>query len=358
MCLGPPTACRRSSGLSRPAPEIFERARWFLHAADYIAGCLTGEFGLSDTSNALKTGYDLAALRWPDFIENELGIPKDRLPRVVLPGERIGQVGSRAAAETGLPAGTPVLAGATDGTAAQFASGAAQPGEWNSTLGTTLVLKGIARELRPDPLGRVYFHRHPEGWWMPGGASSTGTDWIAQEFPGIEIAELDRQAAELVPTSLIRYPLAKKGERFPFIHPGAVGFTLGEAADPMDRYAAGIEGMGLVERLAYDTLREIGLEVGDRVYITGGGTRSLFWSRIRASVLGKTLVQPAVTETAFGAAILAAAGCWYGSVSQAAQAMVKITRSIEPDLRWQNKYDDTYGQFIVELRRRGYLTAE
>lgn len=336
-------------------PDVFNQARWFLHAADFLSGKLTGKWGVSDSSNALKTGYDLLDLCWPAWIEGELGIPLEQLPRVVLPGQPIGQVCLRAAEETGLPTGTPVYAGATDGTAAQFASGAMQPGDWNSTLGTTLVLKGISRTLRPDPLGRIYSHLHPEGWWMPGGASNTGTEWIQQEFLGREIEWLDRQAEPLVPTALVRYPLVKKGERFPFVHAGASGFTAGTPRSPAERYAAGIEGMGLVERLAYDTLQSIGLGVGEQVYITGGGTRSAFWSRIRASVLGKTLHQPEVAETAFGAAILAAAGAWYGSVSQAAQHMVKMRRVITPDPALHAAYQETYALFLSELGQRGYL---
>lgn len=339
-------------------PALFERTRWFLHAADYITGRLSGEWGVSDSSNALKTGYDLEALRWPDFIEAGLGIPLQRLPRVFLPGQPIGVVCARGSQETGIPRGVPLYAGVTDGTAAQFASGAAQPGEWNSTLGTTLVLKGIARELRPDPLGIVYSHRHPEGWWLPGGASNTGTDWVARDHPGADIGELDRQAAGFFPTALTRYPLAKKGERFPFFHAGAQGFSIGEPRGLIDGYAAGIEGMGMLERLAYATLERLGLEVGERVYITGGGTRSALWSRIRSSVLGKTLVQPAETETAFGSAILAAAGCWHTSLSQASAAMVRLLQTIEPEPALARAYNMKYQAFLAALRERGYILGD
>ncbi|MBE0699826.1 MAG: carbohydrate kinase, partial [Anaerolineaceae bacterium] len=247
------------------------------------------------------------------------------------------------------------FAGATDGTAAQLASGASQPGDWNSTLGTTLVFKGISREMRLDPQGRIYFHRHPEGWWMPGGASNTGTDWIGQDHPGADLDDLGRQAAAYVPTHLLRYPLMKKGERFPFIHLEAVGFLIGDSSAPVERYAAGLEGLAMVERLAYDTLQSIGLEVSDSVFITGGGTRSPVWSRIRASVLNKTLLQPAVTETAFGAAVLAASGCWFAAASQAAAAMVQISGTINPDISLAPIYQQKYSQFISEMEKRGYL---
>jgi len=336
-------------------PDLFARTRRFLHAADFIAGRLTGDYRYSDTSNALKTGYDLLDLCWPEFIERGLGLPLDRLPEVVPPGARVGQVWRGAAEETGLVPGTPVMAGATDGTAAQLASGAAEPGDWNSTLGTTLVVKGVSRILKTDPLGRVYSHRHPEGWWMPGGASNTGADWIQHEFPGADLEILNQQAAELIPTGRVRYPLLKRGERFPFIHPEAQGFIVGQPADQMEGYAAGLEGLALLERLAYEMLGAIGLEVGERVFITGGGSKSLLWSKIRASVLGKILVQPQVAETAFGAALIAASGCWYAGLSQAAGQMVRAAQTIEPDPDLNRRYAGQYRQFVAELLRRGYI---
>ncbi|MGE5221351.1 MAG: FGGY-family carbohydrate kinase [Omnitrophica WOR_2 bacterium] len=335
-------------------PELFVQTHRFIHAADFINGHLTGDFCVTDTSNALKTGYDLLDFRWPDFIENTLSIPLWLLPEVVLPGIQIGQVSMQAAQETGLAPGIPVFAGATDGAAAQIASGAVQPGDWNSTLGTTLVLKGIAREIIPDQKGRVYFHRHPEGWWMPGGASNTGTEWIKVDHPGDDPANLDRLAEPYLPTSLVRYPLAKKGERFPFVHKEASGFFSGEPSDGNEYYAAGLEGLALLERLAYTMLPAIGLEVGERLYITGGGARSTLWSQIRASVLHKVLKQPAVPETAMGAAIIAASGCWYGSLSQAARHMVQIVRSIESNPDWQDAYDDKYAAFMAELTKRDW----
>jgi D-ribulokinase len=336
-------------------PELFSQTNRFIHAADYLSGQLSGEFVYSDTSNALKTGYDLLESCWPDFIERDLGIPIRCLPDIVPVGTQIGVVCSQASEETGLPSGTPVFAGATDGTAAQFASGATMPGDWNSTLGTTLVFKGVTRNLIPDPLGRVYFHRHPEGWWLPGGASNTGTDWIMSDQPGADFNLLDQQAALCLPTQLLRYPLIKPGERFPFIRPDARGFVVGHPSSPTENYAAGMEGLAMIERLAYETLAAIGLEVGERVYLTGGGAKSKLWTRIRASVLQKTLIQPKITETAFGAAVIAANGCWYDSISKASQAMVHAAETTSPDSNWAAYYEARFAEFTTELRKRGYL---
>ena len=116
-----------------------------------VAGSrLVGGPVATDLSNALKTGAHLIDETWPTDVVDALGVPADVLPPLVRPGTVIGHVSAAAAEETGLPAGTPVVAGATDGCAGQLGAGVLRPGSWNSVLGTTLVLKGVARELVRD----------------------------------------------------------------------------------------------------------------------------------------------------------------------------------------------------------------
>ncbi len=346
--------------LMHERPDVTVRTARYVHAADFIVGKLTGVFDVTDFSNALKTGYDLINDQWPAFVTDALGIPLDHLPTVVAPGQIIGHVTPQAAGETSLASGIPVMAGATDGTAAQIASGAVEPGSWNSSLGTTLVIKGITKDLFIDPQRRIYSHRHPDGWWMPGGASNTGCEWIVRDHAGLDPSQLDAQAASHVPTQLVRYPLARTGERFPFLNAQATGFTVGDTADtsdipPIIRYAAGLEGTALVERLAYDVLRDIGAPVGNRIHATGGGSKSRLWLRIRASMLNRQFVRPHSSETAMGAALLAATGVWFHSLSEAAQAMVQSSISVDPDKNLVGLYDHKYGVFCEQLRLRGYL---
>jgi sugar (pentulose or hexulose) kinase len=341
--------------LLRNQPGLRARTMRFLHAADFVVGRLMGEYVYSDTSNALKTGYNLIQEMWPKVFERSLGIPLDRLPRVVAPGTPIGSVCRVASRETGIPMSSVLVAGATDGTAAQIASGAVEPGAWNSTLGTTLVLKGITEDLFVDPQHRVYSHRHPQGWWMPGGASNTGAEWIQKEFPQADPAELDRKAAKRIPTSLVRYPLARKGERFPFQHDEAQGFIIGDPADEIEHFGAGLEGLALLERLAYNIIEEIGARVGDVVHVTGAGSRSKIWLRIRASALGRQLERPTLSSTAMGAALLAASSLWFSNISEATEAMVETLEIIDPDQSLQDALDEKYEIFCRELYKRGYI---
>jgi xylulokinase len=341
--------------LKRNRPELFGRAALFCSPTDYVIGWLTDEWGRSDQTNMLKFGYDLLEGRWPEFIEDRLGIPVSRLPRIQRSGELAGRVSARGAAQTGLPEGTPVVAGMTDGCASQISSGAAAPGQFNTTIGTTLVIKGVSERLLLDPLGRIYCHRHPAGWWLPGGASNTGAECLAREFDHEETERLSAAALEHSPTDLISYPLVGTGERFPFQRPEAEGFLLGEPGSREELFAAYLEGVACLERLAYDTLEELGARIRGPIFSAGGGSRSEAWLQIRADMLGRPVRRPAVTGAAMGAAILAATHEEFDGLPEATKAIVRIDREVEPRRDFLETYAEKYGRFRDACRGRGYI---
>ena len=295
------------------APEHFAATQWFAHQADYIAARLSGRWGVSDYSNALKTGYDLLADNWPNWLETRYPEIRQRLPQVVAPGSVIGTVSREVAAELGLSSRTKVVAGATDGTAGFLASGASRIGDDNTTLGTTLVFKRLAAAPCLDPRGLIYCHKLPGGMWLPGAAGNTGCEWMPKRFPGADFQQLDQQASSYFPCEVLAYPLARTGERFPFVSPTATGFC--EATD--DRildYAAHLQGVALIERMCYESLdiattatSQAPAQHGD-IFATGGGSRTDIWMQLRADVTGRVYHRPAYPESAFGAAVLAASG--------------------------------------------------
>ncbi len=232
---------------------------------------------------------------------------------------------------------------------------AVAPGDWNSTLGTTLVLKGVSEQRLNDPLGRIYSHRHPDGFWLPGGASSTGADCLAQRFAPQRLAQLNAAALEHSPTDLIIYPLVRRGERFPFYKPEAEGFILGATDDERVYYAAHLEGLAYVERLAYEVLESLDAAVGATIYAVGGATQSAAGLQIRADVLGKCLRVPEVPSGAMGAAILAARACAFESVAAAAGHMVRYRETVEPRGQYGAAYEERYQRFLAACRARGYL---
>ncbi|MBS1813508.1 MAG: carbohydrate kinase [Acidobacteria bacterium] len=325
------------------------------HQNDFINAQFAGEMIAADSSNSLKTGFDLIRMQWPTDVIEKLELHPMIFPEVVLPGTKIGEVCPYAAEQTGIPIETPIFAGMTDGCAAQIASGATTVGSWNSVVGTTLVMKGVTRELLHDPLGVVYSHRSTDGMWLPGGASSTGAGVITKEFPGADLDALNAAALQQGPTRAVVYPLAGQGERYPFAAPAAQGFTLGEPASTEEKYNATLQGIAFIERLAFDALRHIGAPTDGSFTISGGATKSAALNQIRADVMQRTIGVPEVTEGAFGMAVLAAAHT--SSIAEATKRMVRIERTIEPKRSFA-EYADQYIALVDELAKRGWLPQD
>ncbi len=351
--IAPAFALAKIVHLARCEPALFARCRHVLHQTDWIIGLLCGRYDVTDVSTALKTGVDPAGLRWPDAIEEGLGIARNRLPSVVLPGTPVGQITDEAALATGLPRGTPVVAGCTDGTAGCLASGAKQPGDLNVTLGTTLVFKAISEQPLIDSQAAVYNHRHPAGGYLPGAASSTGGDWIRVHLPDADLEVLGRQAANRIPTGHVVYPLVKMGERFPFACPTATGFGLEEIVHVAERFAAGMEAVAFIERLGIQRLSDLGLKVGPNIYATGGAVASETWLRIRAAVNRRAYHVPQYPQCAVGAAVLAACP-HFASYPLAAASLVRPGRSVAPDPHLADAYDAQFQRFVAAIEQRGF----
>ena len=335
--------------LKQRRPEVYERAALLVHQADYIAGRLCGEFAVSDYSNALKTGYDPLDGRWPEAIEGDLGIDIARLPRVVRPGEVVAPVSKAAAGRLGLSEETLVVGGSTDGYASALAAGAVRAGRWASIIGTTFVLKGVTRDLVIDPDGSSYSHRLPSGEWLLGGAGNIGGRTLNACAGGRDFDALNAQSEALIPTGVRCYPLPGRGERFPFVNADCEAFYIGNVFGGR-LYPAVMEGVGFAERLALERMAALGCAVDGDIRAAGGACRSPLWLRIRASILNRRLLVPAVVDAAMGSALLAASGA-LGGLSEAAERMVRYAGATEPDPALVAPYADIYARFLEDVRR-------
>ena len=325
------------------------------HQNDFINARLAGRILAGDSSNCLKAGFDTIRMQWPWQVLDSLSLPRGLFPSVVLSGTRIGEVCPASSQLTGIPAGTPIFAGMTDGCAAQLASGATNVGSWNSVIGTTIVIKGVTRYLLHDPAGVIYSHRSVNGMWLPGGASSTGAGSIAAMFRVESLDSLNVSAQQMPPSRVVVYPLIGKGERYPFTAPEAEGFTIGRPSSIEEQYLATLQGIAFIERLAFDALRQIGAPMHGAFTISGGATRSEALNQIRSSVLERPLAIPCVTEGAFGMAMLVAAHD--SSITEVTERMVRIERTIEPERKFED-YASQYATLLAELNERGWLPDE
>ncbi|MFZ5594380.1 MAG: FGGY-family carbohydrate kinase [Pseudomonadota bacterium] len=277
-----------------------------LHQADWIAGKLSGGFGVSDENNCLKLGYDVAQRSWPTWLD-KLGVRRALLPRVVPAGATIGIVTSEISREFGLPPDTRVVTGATDSIAAFLATGARQPGEAVTALGSTLAIKIVSPHPVSAPAWGVYSHRLGN-LWLAGGASNSGGAVLRQYFDQARLEAMTPALDPERPTGLDYYPLPAPGERFPVCDPHLMPRLTPRPNDDVLFFQGILEGMAHIEHQGYQRLAELGAPYPVSIRTTGGGAVNSAWTRIRGRLLGVPMIEATQRDAAYGAALLALHG--------------------------------------------------
>jgi len=290
--------------------QTFPDASRLLHQADWIAAQLSGEFAISDSNNALKTGYDPLLNAWPDWLD-QLGIDRAWLPRVVPPGTVIATVRSALLQnefrQEQLNPDCQIISGTTDSIAAFIATGASQVGEAVTSLGSTLVLKVISDKPVAAAEYGIYSHRLGNHW-LAGGASNSGGAVLRQYFSQQQLDQLSPLLKPEQPTGLNYYPLLRPGERFPINDPQMAPRLQPEADSPQQFFQGLLEGMAAIEHQGYKKLQALGAPYPTRVISAGGGSRNEAWNRIRELQLGVPVCSAQYTEACYGSALLARRG--------------------------------------------------
>ncbi|MCC5604552.1 FGGY-family carbohydrate kinase [Nostoc favosum] len=280
----------------------FSEARYFLHQADWLAFLLHGQLGISDYHNALKLGYDVEELKYPEWQEL-LQIPI-QLPKVLPPGTPIAELRPEIADKLGLRRDCFVCAGTTDSIAAFIASGAKLPGEAVTSLGSTLVLKLLSRTRVEDARYGIYSHRLGD-LWLTGGASNTGGAVLKQFFTNAELESLSREIDASKASELDYYPLLKVGDRFPINDPNLPPRLEPRPDNPVEFLHGLLESIARIEARGYELLQQMGADKLTCVYTAGGGAANDTWAAIRARHLQVPVVASVYTEAAYGTALLA-----------------------------------------------------
>ncbi len=277
------------------------------HEADWVTSGLSGVTGLSDENNALKTGYDPLSRTWPEWIE-KTGMNRAQLPTVYRAGQPIGLAKGWLAQQSGLPESALVVAGTTDGCASFLSTGASEPGDGVTVLGSTLTIKLLSLAPIYAPEFGIYSHRIGDTW-LAGGASNTGGKVLEHYFSGAELTALSKTIAADSSTGLDYYPLLGTGERFP-INDSTMQPRLEPrpASDALFLQAM-LEGISAIENLAYTRLAELGGPQPRSIRTVGGGAKNGAWTRIRQKQMNDSKFEESLSvHVATGTAVLAKRG--------------------------------------------------
>jgi xylulokinase len=336
-------------------PEVYRKARLVLLPKDYVRLHLTGEAAMDKADGSGTLLFALRDRSWSRLVLDRLQIPTEWLPPTFEGPAVTGRVTAEAAAETGLPPGTPVVAGGGDQSAGAVGTGAVRPGVVSLTLGTSGVVFATTDAPLVEPEGRLhaFCHAVPGKWHFMGVTlSAAGSlQWYRDALaPGEGFGALVAEAEQAPAGSegLVFLPYLS-GERTPYPDPLArgsfVGLTLRHQRAHLTR--AVLEGVAFSMRDCFVLLQGAGLGAVKEVRIAGGGAKGPLWRRIVASVLGLPMVTVNSTEgAAYGAALLGAvgAGAW-PSVEAACDATVAVTGREEPVAAWAGVYEALYPRY-------------
>lgn len=283
--------------------SYFNQASYMLHQADWLAYLLHGKPGISDYHNALKLGYDVEELCYPQWLQ-DLSFAH-LYPQVFTPGISVGKVARAIGNDLNLPDHCLIKIGTTDSIAAFLASGASQPGEAVTSLGSTLVLKLLSRTKVNAAEFGIYSHKLGK-LWLTGGASNTGGAVLKHFFSDQQLEQLSSQINPDLASPLEYYPLIEPGDRFPINDPNLAP-NLEPRPPEAEEFLHGLlESMSRLEALGYQKLQSLGAEKLTRVYTAGGGARNTVWQRIRQRHLKVPVTPSQETQAAYGTALLAA----------------------------------------------------
>jgi xylulokinase len=300
---------------------------------------LTGEFAIDMQEASGTLLLDVAHRRWSAEVAEAAGIPMSWLPALFEGPEICARVSDTGASATGLPAGTPVVAGAGDQGAGAVGMGIVGPGSVSATIGTSGVVFASTDKPTMDRLGRLhtFCHAAPGLWHVMGVTNGAGLSlrWFRDTFaPGVSYDDLSADAQKIPAGSdgLLWTPYLF-GERTPHLDPLARAAFVGLTASHTRAHCvrAVMEGVAFSLRDTLTLFAELGIPV-ERIRLGGGGARSPLWQPIQADVYGRAVELLAAEEGgAFGAALLAGVGveAW-PTVEAACAATVKVAQSVEP----------------------------
>ncbi len=309
-------------------PEVFQKTGKYLFATSFLVFRLTGEYVLDHGSACLGgLPYDKNHLCWDARSLEFLGIRETNMPRLVWGTEVVGNVTEKAAQETGLAAGTKVIAGTGDHVAEVVSLGGIRKKTAVVSYGTTFGLD-FCTDREIEKKGLQTCRTLKKELYLTGGGMRSGaalTKWFRDNLGHREVQEeiqggttayaaLSDAAAKISPgsDSLIALPYFS-GECCPIVAPQAKGVLFGLTLQHTGAhiYRALLEGVAYGLRHVRDTIEKGGVCIEEALAV-GGGTKSPVWPQIVSDITGiRQIILKNQYGSPRGSALMAAFGCGY-----------------------------------------------
>ena len=332
-------------------PDKFARIRKIMLPKDYLAYRLSGVHctDYSDASGMLL--LDVEHKCWSKEMIEICGIREEQLPKLFESYEVVGTLKAEIASELGLSEQVKVVAGAGDNAAAAVGTGTVGEGKCNISLGTSGTIFISSKNFGVDEHNALHSFDHADGNYHLMGcmlsAASCNKWWMDEILKTKEYGEEQKKIIKLGENNVFFLPYLM-GERSPHNDPKAratfTGMTMDTTREDMTQ--AVLEGVAFGLRDSLEVARNLGIKI-ERTKICGGGAKSPLWKKIIANVMNlKVDVIESEEGPGYGGAMLAAVGCGaFASVEDAADKLIKVVDTVEPEESLVRKYEERYRQF-------------
>lgn len=330
-------------------PEAYSRARRVFMPASYLARKLTGAYTLDHQSASQMTPlYEVDHERWHEQWWDRYAPGLER-PPLAWAGDTVGTVTAAAAELTGIPEGTPVIAGTIDAWTEAVSVHGHNNGDLMLMYGSTMFLVATGEDTLRSPSMWTTVGVFPGSRNLAGGLATSGalTQWV-RDLTGASFAELLAEAEEapVGADGLLMLPYFA-GERTPILDPDArgviAGLTLRHGRGEL--YRAALEATAFGVRHNIETMREAGADI-KRVVAVGGGTQGDVWLQIVSDVTGISQDVPKTTVGAsYGAAFLAAVAVADPTKPPQMSDWNPVHKTVVPRAENRARYDELFEQY-------------
>ncbi len=333
-------------------PENFAKISKIMLPKDYLAYRLSGTF-CSDYSDASGTLLlDVKNRCWSKEMMDICNVKREQLPDLYESYDVVGTLKKEIAEEIGISADVKIIAGAGDNAAAAVGTGTVGNGQCNISMGTSGTIFISSSKFGVDENNALHSFAHADGAYHLMGcmlSAASCNKWWMDKILLTKEYDKERECITKLGENPVFYLPYLMGERSPHNDPMARGMFIGMSMDTTrnDMTQAVLEGVAFGLRDSLEIAKKLGINL-ERTKICGGGAKSPIWKRIVASVLNLKLDMIETEEgPGYGGAMLAAVGCGeYKNVEEAAKALVKVVRTIEPEADLVEKYNEKYQKFI------------
>lgn len=332
-------------------PENFARIAKIMLPKDYLAYRLSGVHctDYSDASGMLL--LDVKNRRWSKEMLDICGVTETQLPKLFESFQAVGTVKEEIAKEIGLPGQVRVIAGAGDNAAAAVGTGTVGDGMCNISLGTSGTIFISSKSFGVDANNALHSFDHADGYYHLMGcmlSAASCNKWWMDDIVGTQDYQKEQEAVTKLGDNHVYFLPYLMGERSPHNDPDARGTFIGMTMDTTraDMTQAVLEGVAFALRDSFEVAKSLGIRI-ERTKICGGGAKSALWKKIIANVMNiKVDVIESEEGPGLGGAMLAAVACGeYASVEEAAQKIVRVVATVEPEKELAEKYEARYQKF-------------